>query len=173
MTTTTTVVLPYTEQTVSASLAEFTITSLKQMNTRDGVAYNGTLRRNGKIVGTLENDGHGGGTFPYFNTGDTWPIWNAAVAESAPHLTTAELGDAFASECACDALIDEYDTGRLIKRAAKKGETVVRRPANDEWSGPDYRMYASANVAAIVAAERQEGGEFAVWADDHWDMHTP
>ena len=38
----------------------YTVTAYTERKTHDGVAFTGTLRLNGKIIGTVENDGVGG-----------------------------------------------------------------------------------------------------------------
>lgn len=165
MTTATTVTLPATGREIPAELARFAVTSLKQMGTYDGVAVNATLRHDGKIVGTLEDDGRGGGTYLRPRTVEGRAAWEAAVA-ATPDWTedhgdfTLTYTDASAkAEGIAEWLIAEYEEARWLNREAKKG-TVIRR-ADGQHVG-----YNTTDEARVAKAEG--GGEITVWTAQGW-----
>jgi len=75
--------------------AEWSITGYKGHGTRDGVAWVAKLRRNGKVVGSLEDSGVGGSVFidfwtkvgnsiDYGHNSEDAKAWAAAIAAALP-----------------------------------------------------------------------------------------
>ena len=166
MTTATTVTLPATGREIPAELARFAVTSLKQMNTYDGVAVNATLRYDGKIIGNLEDDGRGGGTYLYPRTAEARAAWEAAIA-ATPDWTethdgftltyTAEHG--LKGEAIAEWLIAEYEEARWLNREAKKG-TVIRR------TDGQHVGYNTTDETRVAKAEGV--AEITVWTAQGW-----
>jgi hypothetical protein len=126
----------------------YTVTAYTELKTDDGVAFTATLRLNGKIIGTVENEGVGGPDT--FHPNDAHALrtqmtaletFAAACVDAAG--TTAEL------DIVLGDLITEYQTGRDITRAAKHGHALLRMM--QDWQG-DHGPMGWAVETAITEA---------------------
>lgn len=106
----------------------YTVTSYKGHNTHDGIAYTATLRLNGKIIGNIENKGHGGPDTFYPTNSPTpaahWDTINALEA-FATHCIDSR-GEPTSLEYVLGDLVTEYELTRDIRRAAKNGDSLLR-----------------------------------------------
>jgi hypothetical protein len=141
--------LPHSGLTVPDT--SYTVTSYKDHQTHDGVAFTATLRLNGKIIGQIENDGRGGPDIFY-------PTTAGGMREQRDAL------EAFAARCA-DArgitpdvelllgdLVTEYQTSRAINRATKRGKTLLRLLEDHEFGdGPMGWPSMAATIEARTA----------------------
>ncbi len=98
------------------------VTSLKQLQTSRGVAFTATLRLDGRVVGTIEDQGNGGG--PMFEPRHGAGFGHAEFAAFATRCRTSWGGNDV--ESVLGDLVDEYDTGRIVARNAKAGKLSLR-----------------------------------------------
>ncbi len=117
----TTVRLPHTGLRVPD--ASVKLTRLRQMRTRNGVSFNANLRVNNRIVGTIDNEGNGGGT--WFHPHDQRVYGQTHLAEYAAQCRSEE-GQPVDVEALLDQLVDEYDWSRQVAAAGRQGRTVLR-----------------------------------------------
>ena len=106
---------------------EFAVTGVKGHETRNGYAYSATVRRNGKVVGRLENEGNGGGTTFYCT------------------VTTPESVDAdgnkswdFSANHAAKAAFDEWVLAWDTSRWDEQMDAFGGGYADDDREGPLY-----------------------------------
>jgi hypothetical protein len=109
----------------------YTVTAYKELTTHDGVAFTATLRLNRKIIGTIENEGMGGPDTFHCNDAHAYGRHTTALETFAAQCIDAE-GDVPEVEYLLGDLVTEYQTGRDIARAAKRGNTLVRLLQDDE-----------------------------------------
>jgi len=57
------------------------------MTGREGLAYRGVVRKNGKKIGEFHNDGDGGADFFYFNDPKEQKSFDVAVEKNTPRTT--------------------------------------------------------------------------------------
>ncbi len=160
---------------------DFRVSSLKQLETHDGVAFTGTLRWQGKIVGTIENQGTGGGTWARIHDATADAVLTSWV--SAARYEDRDAG----GEEVMDDLISEYDWGKQIKAAEKKNGTALRLMVAEAelegmrpypytfiiWSAP----VTDANKERVLARLGDGGGNppadarlwWQVWNGEAWD----
>jgi len=133
------------------------VTSLQELKTFDGVAFRANLRLDGRIVGTIEDAGRGGGPmfYPRNSTVFGHNEMDAFAAQCTTrwglHETEYVLGD----------LVDEYDTARTVARNAKAGKITCRlmspmtETSNDMYC-TDFATFSQLtpprNLAASAAA---------------------
>lgn len=126
----------------------WTLKGLKTFKTRDGEAFNATLLIDGKAVGTIEQEGHGGGTdfFPTAGYNDTagygYKAFNAEIdalynagresevtVEKSPvegvEVHSIPL-DFFNAETVLNDLVEEHDTARKLTRAIKTKTPLIK-----------------------------------------------
>jgi hypothetical protein len=115
--------LPHSALTVPHN--RYTVTSYKEHQTHDGVAFTATLRLNNKIIGTIENDGRGGPDIFYPHTASGMREQRDALEAFAARCTDAR-GVTPDVELLLGDLVTEYQTSRAIARAAKRGNTLLR-----------------------------------------------
>jgi hypothetical protein len=147
--------LPHSGLTVPDT--SYTVTSYKEHQTHDGVAFTATLRRNGKIIGTVENDGRGGPDIFYPNTAGGMREQRDALEAFAARCTDAR-GVTPGVELLLGDLVTEYQTSRAINRAAKRGNTLLRLLQDHEfgdgpmgWPSPA----ATTETRPVSAADRE------------------
>ena len=114
----------------------YTVTSYQGHETHDGVAFTATLRLHNKIIGRIENDGHGGPDIFYPNTAGGMREQRDALEAFAARCTDAR-GVTPDVELLLGDLVTEYETTRAIARAAKRGNTLLRLLQDHEFGdGP-------------------------------------
>ncbi|WP_052412479.1 hypothetical protein [Streptomyces mutabilis] len=98
----------------------YRITSLQQVTMSCGVAFSANVRQGRALVGVIENDGRGGGTWfiPADRTG------RQGMAEFTR--ACRWKGEPISEEEVYDHLIDEYDLARTAKRNARKRTSLLR-----------------------------------------------
>jgi len=89
----------------------------------DGVAFTATLRLDGRIVGTVENNGTGGATT--YDPVALSPFRRRDVQEYAARCRTS-AGHTVLDEDLLDALVTEFQTGQAIAAATRTGRSTVR-----------------------------------------------
>lgn len=181
--TTTTVRLPGSGREVPASLALFKVTSLKQFATWDGHAFRGTLRLGTRIVGEVANDGNGGGSYTRFDSRTdpegNYRLWQRALADSAefsefPDLPKSDDGiSAYTEEEVVEWLVEEYETAKVVRRAERKSEVLLRRDGAFILygckGGSDGEVTDEDISAAVIAETRTHGeGQLEVRRGDAW-----
>lgn len=167
------------------------VTSYKGHNTYDGVAFTCTLRADGKIIGTVENSGHGGGTEFHPNTvrgeGFGYAEFNAYAAQCRN-----PQGEEVLAERVLDDLVTEYEWTKKITKATPKGRSVLRLMdfilwGNEEAPSGDAYAHAEAeattptndaqraSLAAQVTAQLAGGSEYSwwqIWTGERWENLT-
>lgn len=124
----------------------YAVTSYREHPTPDGVAFTATLRLNNTIVGSIENDGHGGPDMLLPHTATGYRATMAGLEEFAASCTDAR-GETPSVEYLLGDLVTEYQTGRDIRRAAKRGHHLLR--LMQDYEGDDGPM-GWADEAAIT-----------------------
>lgn len=100
-----------------------TVTALRQLSLHDGVAFTATLRHDRRIVGVIENQGTGGGTWfipthrATFGDADLQAFADACRTTAGTVPTVEEV---------LDDLVTEYDTARTVGRVQGRGRTLLR-----------------------------------------------
>lgn len=117
----TTVRLPHTGLRVPDH--SLSISRYKELATSDGVAFTANLRVNNKIVGVIENSGHGGMTLVFFHDRRSWG--DVDLAAHAAQCRTEE-GEPVNSENLVDELVNEHDFAAKVAAAQRRGRTVLR-----------------------------------------------
>jgi hypothetical protein len=147
--------LPHSGLTVPDT--SYTVTSYKEHQTHDGVAFAATLRLNGKIIGQIENDGRGGPDIFYPNTAGGMREQRDALEAFAARCTDAR-GVICDVELLLGDLVTEYQTSRAINRATKRGNTLLRLLEDHEFGdGPMGwpSMAATTEARPAWAADRE------------------
>ncbi|MFJ5645889.1 hypothetical protein [Streptomyces sp. NPDC093223] len=110
--------LPLTGLTVPHT--RYRITSLQQATTRNGIAFSANVREGRTLLGVIENQGNGGGTWFYPGT----PGGRQAMAEftAACRFNSSAIGE----EEVYEHLIDEHDLARTAKRCARQRTSLLR-----------------------------------------------
>ncbi|HEY7224661.1 MAG TPA: hypothetical protein VH561_13880 [Micromonosporaceae bacterium] len=98
------------------------VTSARTLPGSDGEMLHAVLRRNGRVVGHLVNEGRGGPTF-FQSTGAGFG-WRDLEAFVAACRTPA--GDQVPDEHVLDVLVDEYRTTRSVTATTKRNLTPLR-----------------------------------------------
>lgn len=133
----TTIKTQYTGVEIPAGLEHVTLKILGEHPSRDGVAFsaevhNDVAGQRGHVVGIIENQGNGGGTWFYNHTFADRQWWDALVKEFAglPACEYPELAD----EHLADVL---YDNAAMFRDLNRKRSPLVR------WNGDndDIRIY--------------------------------
>jgi hypothetical protein len=114
----------------------YKVTSLREHNSHDGVAFVATLRYDGKPIGTIENGGTGGPTLfhPKMLRNDPGYHPETLLDLYAADART-EQGDPADLEAVLNDLVTEYDWPKRIAKADKLGRTIGRMMINDEHIG--------------------------------------
>jgi hypothetical protein len=97
------------------------VTSLKEVDTGDGVAWSAVLRLDQNKLGTLMDAGQGGATLFRPVNGTARKVMAAFVA-----LCRDRDGKSMAEEFVFDALAEEYEWARDVAEADRKGRYLVR-----------------------------------------------
>lgn len=117
----TTVRLPHTGMRVPDR--SLTVTGYKELKTSDGVAYTAKLRVDNRIVGLIEQGGHGGPTL--FQAGD-WRTYGERELAAYAAACRFETGSPVDMENLLDFLVEEFDCAKRVAAAAVKGKMVLR-----------------------------------------------
>ncbi|MGI5214840.1 hypothetical protein [Plantactinospora sp. CA-290183] len=99
------------------------VTAYRELTTSDGVAFTANLRVDSKIVGTIENEGHGGMTL--LQPRD-WRTYGEKQIEAYAARCRTEEGTAVTAEHLLDELIEEADWARKARGAAAKQRLLLR-----------------------------------------------
>lgn len=147
------------------------VTTLRQHTTANGVAYTATLSLNGTEVGIIENHGNGGQTWlrPARTNLGRSPI------DEFTHGCRLR-GEPVSEEDVLVALVNEYDTDRIIRAATSAGATVVRlRDAGGhvlDLQLVSGRVDLATIRAALASAPPQYshagGVEWQIWSARRW-----
>lgn len=150
------------------------VTDLREIELASGVAYTAVLAHAGRVVGTAENDGHGGET-----------VYMPGRVESGPGFTARDM-EAFAAQCrvggqpvtvsdVLDSLIDEYDFGRSTARAAERGRTLARMVVDERYpinvvevEPPTAEGDRDVLIARLAAMDLPSGARWELWDGHHW-----
>lgn len=165
-----TVILPATGRTVPAAAATYTLASLKQMNTMNGVAFTATVKQGKVTVGHIEQSGRGGMTFFHSTTAEHHKAWDAAEKDFLA--LPLEQGEEFKPETLADALFDEWDARKVLDRKGRSG--AVLREAQTSgiaWlaDGMPHAHVKGATAAEVLSAPTRVPVRFAeVWTADGW-----
>jgi hypothetical protein len=120
------------------------VSSLKELPMSDGVAFTATLRLDGKRVGVIENDGHGGGPLYLPDPGSRFGYGELnAFAAACRH-----DNDGVCTEAVLNDLVTEYDLTLRITRATATGATLLRLVTADGYTGSTTRPAAAPTQAA-------------------------
>jgi hypothetical protein len=171
-------VLPFTGVTIPTEPV-LTLTAVRTFRAIDGVGTEATLREGGprgRIIGSIENEGTGGGTWFRPGAPGARAVWEAFV-EACKTADPERFGSEFArEEAVADTLVDEV---LLTRDANKKGHTTFRK-STDPWNPTDtetlqavnWNAYPCASVKSAdtpqVRAWAAKQGYDLVWADGAW-----
>lgn len=111
----------------------YDIKGVKYLPTHDGVAFTGTLYKDGKRIGSVENGGTGGPNCAHFDTREGGTAFRAWVATLGTHTYPAqngrpELTVPFDEETAIECLlqIDDAPRGAGLRPASPEGHRLPR-----------------------------------------------
>lgn len=185
-TATATATLPATRKEVPASLTKFSVSSMKEMDGWDGVAFSANVRLDGHkgIVGRFYNEGCGGPTMFRDATREVQKVWDDAVNDSRP-LASAEtftyvdmdgnevtetMSESYADEAAPEWLMAEYETAKVLNRYLKKGQTSVMTEAQQADGGTVFVTYRTTDLDRVKAAmaNSNPGESYSVWTSNGW-----
>lgn len=161
---TTTTLLPAT--LVPAPDRNWAVTSLKSMETRNGVAFNGTLRLDGKIVGVIENQGNGGGTWADCRTREANEAWRAsaeAYAKDSTYNSHEDLADALVNEYEIAKMLNQRGTIHVLPAGAK----VVDDEPPFDFGFVSYKTNATDDQARDLARREHPGAR--IWLNGGWE----
>lgn len=163
-TTTRTRVLPATGITVPADPV-LILTGVRTFRAIEGEGFEATVRiggPQGRVLGRIEQDGNGGGTWLRLADAAGRAEFDAYV--EACTALDPDLGFT-AHETVCNLLFEEAD---LLKRLNRKGQVVFRR-TTDPWALYEH-VYATvrATDGPEVRAHAANQGYDLVWAGGAW-----
>lgn len=119
--------LPATGATVPAVAANLTVKVTGEMKTSDGVAFTATVHEGKMLLGTIENEGRGGGTWLRPASASARGRWDDIVAEHALLNPEDEL---VAHENLANDLYEEVATIRDMNRKRNLTVRVDKDPAH-------------------------------------------
>ncbi|MFG1872113.1 hypothetical protein [Micromonospora arborensis] len=167
--------------------ARFKVSSLRQHETRDGVAFTASLKDGNRIVGTIENSGSGGPTDYWCKFERTHPLHvSPRQLEEYAALCRNERGEPVGIENLLEDLITEFETAKRIAAVEKRNSALLRTlgfiPGDDDkptgepdaqdevtWGMPAERL--NLEEAAETLNRRRPAGDNAwwqVWRDGKW-----
>lgn len=157
--------LPYTGDRVPASMADLEIRITGEMQSREGVAFNAEVRkltaRSSTVLGIIENQGNGGGTWfvPYDPSARKW--WQEMVEAFKPVIAEdePEYGESFAEESLADRL---YENAALYRDLNRKRSVVIRVNGDNDQIFV-YKGTWDARMATHFAAEARKGKTIERW----------
>jgi hypothetical protein len=157
--------LPFSGEKVPAALAEVNLRITGEMPTHDGIAFGAEVRRNGKIIGTIENQGTGGGTWFHHHDVEVMNWWHEREQEMKRILVEVEGDTEFmAEEIMCDRLFEDV---ALYKELNRKRSLLLRFNENVN----DIRIFRGgwdSDVKLWVADEKRKTGATV----DRWIKNT-
>ena len=136
------------------------VSSLDSLATSNGIAYVAKLRLDGKLVGTIENQGNGGGSWASFTTGEMTKAWRESAA--------AYGGE----EELADALVQEFEVSKLLNGKTKLHVLPVgKTPIDDNppWDFAFVSYKASPNDPTAVAFVREKHPGARIWRNQQWE----
>lgn len=172
------VVLPHTGLRVPHT--RLNVTSLKTLPTPDGEAFTATLRLDGRVIGHIHNDGHGGATTWSTNgTSFSWRDLDMFVAACRAPAGTVPL-----EENVLDELVEEYATTRTVAKHERANRTPLRlcqlidgvtygagEAAATKVTTPAHRQRLITELAAASPAGEDEWWQ--LWNGAAWEDLTP
>lgn len=153
--------LPYSGDKVPAALEEITLKIKGEFATHDGIAFGAEVRRNGKLIGNLENQGTGGGTWFHHHNVEVMNWWRERELEMKRILVEVEGDtDFMAEEIMADRL---YDNAALYKELNRKRSPIIRiNHDNDNIRGFKGTWDAPLE-AGLKARAAKEGATYERW----------
>jgi hypothetical protein len=155
--------------------ARLTVTSLHQMPTYDGMAFVADLALDGRFVGSIQNEGNGGGT-AYFTL--TSSQFNQQDLSEFAAACRRDDGLPVEPEWILDTLVNEYDLARQVTAATAAGATVARLLDEDglmlDLQDIKPRPVTPAEQAAVTArlaaraAQFRWAGTWQLWDGTAW-----
>lgn len=116
----------------------FTVGSLRQWQTRDGVGFILNLHVGRELFGTVEEEGNGGGAWFRPAMPGARAAFDAFVAATAAlDPETYEVG---ACESICNDLVDEADLRARLTETAAPHLTLARRSDDPAWGHYPWRV---------------------------------
>lgn len=170
MTTTTATALPATGTSVPN--LDWTVASIKSLQTSCGEAYTASLRYRGSKVATIEHDGRGGVPMILWNRGKTGtlvPAWEEWVAEYEK--LNNQDGSIFEPEYdAIVALMDEHEIAATLRKASRQGIPLL--PVGTKIrEGGSYALAggrSATNPVDIDAIRAHRSGYDRYWDGQSW-----
>jgi hypothetical protein len=156
------VVLPTTGKTVPAEAAALTIKPTGQMMSRDGVAFTADVKRGKTLIGTIEQDGHGGGTYFHHATYPDREFWERLVADHTAILESLGESTFAVEETLANDLHEEVALTRDLNR---KRRLTVRVDAVDPDEFDDKFDILTVNVQITAPAPRLAAVKTKIAAD--------
>lgn len=150
--------MPVTGVKVPAALSDVTVKILGETPSADGVAFRGEVRRGRKTLGTIEQDGRGGGTWFRPASGEDRAWWDEMVAAHTLILEGAGEPAFIADENLANDLYEEAALARDMNRKRSvtfrlDGDCEQIFRTNVPLSAPPARVDA---VKAKIAADYKD-----------------
>lgn len=131
-----TVTLPVTGKVVPADAARWTVKPRGRMNTREGEAFNAEVYDGKILVGTIENQGTGGGTWFMPHGREARESWAAMVdafrpMSEFPALAEEDLADVLYDEVALAAEMNRKRNGAVMLNEDRDQILLFNVPMDD------------------------------------------
>lgn len=143
---------------VPAPDRDWKVSSVDSLQTSNGVAFVAKLRLDGKLVGTIENQGNGGGSWAQC-TPEASGVWRTSAA--------AYGGD----EELADALVQEYEVSKLLNGKTKVHVLPAGKPVIEDESPWDFGFVsykASPNDPKAVEFVQSKHPGARIWRAGQW-----
>lgn len=133
----------------------YDVKGVKYLPTHDGVAFTGTLLKDGKRIGTIENGGTGGPNVARFDTRDAEAAFRAWVATLGTHTYPArgalpEFTVPHDEETAIECLLQIDDERREARDFDRRAKTAIVYREHGDRSD----QYRSAKFASTLTPTR-------------------
>lgn len=102
------------------------VTALKGNLTTNGYAFTANLKRGAKLVGSVQNEGRGGGTW-FYPAGAVNGGWNRNEFDEFVKACRDKAGNPVDAEKVLDDLVEECESPKNIAKLARKGLVAVRK----------------------------------------------
>ena len=147
------IVLPVTGKAVPAAFADVRLVNLREMKSYDGVAFNAEVKRGRTLLGTIEQDGRGGGT--WFRAANAEAReWFDGQVTLYEHLQIALTGckSWAAHEALCN---DLYEEPAQIRDNNRRRNVTFRLPGDAPELVRTFQKAPASDPAVVAACKAQ------------------
>jgi hypothetical protein len=156
------ITLPVTGET---AVAGYTVTISQTWEAREGLGFNGRLKRGTKVVGEVRQDGNGGMTDVHFTSKEEEKAFDEYVA-LWDFTWGAEFGTPFPhnSESVIDTLSMESVETRILNRSKK---LTIRKARDGQFYTASYAIAKGATTLPAPLLKQLDSGD-QFWNKEQW-----